>query len=179
METNQTSLNDLVSSSALSGMPGVFGHDPARMGTRLNESDLMFLYKAAHAGAAEVALGELAQSHATRPEVQQFAEQMVREHRKNNEALQRLARDKGVELELAPDTEDGQLLDRLRHLDAAEFDDEYLQHAGVYAHSVVERLFNQEASNGTDADLRRFAEQTLPVIRHHLDMAQQLTHPSA
>lgn len=175
MDQNPTTLNQLVSSAALGGMPGVFGHDAARVGVHLSDADLMFLYKAAAAGAAEVALGELAMSHAHNPQVQQLAEQMVREHRKNNNALQRIARDKGVELELAPDADDAQLLERLRHLDAEEFDEEYLEQAGVYAHGVVERLFDQEVHNGSDADIRRFAEQTLPVIRHHLDKAQQLS----
>jgi putative membrane protein len=38
----------------------------------------------------------------------------------------------------------------------------------------VVQLFKDEAQNGTDPDVKALAQQLLPTLEHHLEMAQRL-----
>ena len=45
---------------------------------------------------------------------------------------------------------------------------------GVDAHKDTVKLFEKAAKNLDDPELRTFAAATLPSLKHHLTMAQQL-----
>jgi predicted outer membrane protein len=62
---------------------------------------------------------------------------------------------------------------RLNGLSDSSFDQAYV--AGqVLDHARTIALFELEAKNGQDADLRAFAERMLPTLREHYQMARQL-----
>jgi putative membrane protein len=44
----------------------------------------------------------------------------------------------------------------------------------VQDHTAVVAAFQDEITNGTDADVKAFAQKHLPAIQHHLEMARQL-----
>jgi len=44
----------------------------------------------------------------------------------------------------------------------------------VKDHEEDVRLFNTQAKEGTDAELRSFAVKTLPTLEEHLNMARNL-----
>ena len=48
----------------------------------------------------------------------------------------------------------------------AEFDSAYI-HAQVAGHEKMQELLKQAAKNSKDADLKAFAEKTLPTVEKH------------
>lgn len=44
----------------------------------------------------------------------------------------------------------------------------------VKAHEDTVALFKKEAASSDNAELKAFAQQTLPTLEHHLDMAKKL-----
>lgn len=97
---------------------------------------------------------------------------MVDDHGKTNDQLRRLGAQKGVPVQAArivdPD------VDALRSKSGREFDTAYVAVAGPDAHREAIRLFDAEARNGHDPDLRAFAGRTLPTLEHHLAAAQKV-----
>jgi putative membrane protein len=137
-------------------------------------SDKYFLKSAAQSGAYEIEGSQLALNKAKSAEVKAFAKHMVEDHSKAAAELKALAGKKGVELPAKPS-----LLQRtsLKFLDThkgASFDDSYAENVGVDAHESAVELFTEAADDADDADVKKFAQQTLPTLQKHLEMAKAL-----
>jgi putative membrane protein len=147
---------------------------PAQAGEQqqLAQEDMEFARKAAEGGLKEVRLGELAQQQAESEEVQQFGQRMVEDHGQANEQLKQIAEQKGIELpqELPDDAQ--QLHDELQEKSGAEFDQAYMDEM-VSDHEEDVETFEDYVESAQDPDLRNFAEQTLPTLREHLELARQ------
>ncbi|MGZ2749499.1 DUF4142 domain-containing protein [Burkholderia stagnalis] len=148
------------------------GADDTRDATRARGMDADFVDKADLAGKSEVEASRLALERSASRDVRAFAQQMIDDHGKANERLRQLAARDGAPEQTArridPDVE------ALRDKRGRDFDAAYVAAAGPDAHHNAVRLFEDEARDGHDADLRAFAKATLPTLRHHLTMAQAL-----
>jgi putative membrane protein len=58
--------------------------------------------------------------------------------------------------------------------DKSKFDERYAKQFGIAAHKDTIRLFEKAASKAKDAEVKAWAAQTLPSLKHHLEMAQAL-----
>ena len=136
--------------------------------------DKKFVEEAAGGGMLEVQASQLALQRATDPEVKQFAAQMVKDHEKVNEQLKTLV----APMKAPPPAELPMMMRRklnsLSKEQGARFDDEYVDKIGVDAHKDTVKLFEKAAKDLDDPELRTFAAATLPSLKHHLTMAQQL-----
>ena len=65
------------------------------------------------------------------------------------------------------------LLDSLRGAKAEDFDHRYISQQ-IAAHKAADVLFRGYAKDGDLGALKRFASETDPDIKHHLDMAEKL-----
>jgi putative membrane protein len=139
----------------------------------LAPQDLEFAQEAAIGGLMEVTLGELALQQAKNEEVMQFGQLMVQDHGQANEKLMTIAEQKGIQLpqELPEDAQ--QKYEELQQLSDAAFDQAYVDEM-VKDHEEDVELFEQQAQSGEDADLRAFAEETLPTLREHLELAKEV-----
>jgi putative membrane protein len=139
---------------------------------QLAEVDLDFAKEAAQGGLLEVRLGELAEQQAKSQEVQDFGRRMGEDHGQANQRLMQIAEQKGIELPQSM-SEDGQeTYDDLRQYMAAEFDEAYMDEmVSDHEHDVA--AFEDYVENAQDPDLRSFAEETLPTLKEHLELAQQ------
>src|SRR4028119_935998 len=63
--------------------------------------------------------------------------------------------------------------DQLSKATGAQFDRLYMSHM-VKAHEKDVKEFEKQAQKGDDAALRAFAEQNLPILRQHLELARTL-----
>ena len=140
----------------------------------LSAQDKRFMTKAAQAGHAEIATGKLAASKSLNDDIKEFGQQMVDDHSKTNDELGLLARTKGFALPSEPDAAHKQLAKRLEGLKDAEFDRLYLSEAGFNDHRAAMNLFTSQAKLGKDKEIKAFAEKTLPTIKHHHQMAEDL-----
>jgi putative membrane protein len=162
----------LMTAPALAQIQDVPEQQLAQAGQELAEVDMEFATDAAQGGLKEVQLGELAQQQAESVEVQQFGQRMVDDHGMANEQLIQIAQQKGIELpqELAGDAQ--QLYEELQQKSGQEFDQAYMDEM-VSDHEEDVETFQEYAESGQDPDLTSFAEQTLPVLQEHLELAQQ------
>lgn len=62
----------------------------------------------------------------------------------------------------------------LRKLDSEQFAVQYVRDFGVAVLNEMNRAFRDEVEHGRDADLRQFAEGTLPMLDGHLQQGLKL-----
>jgi putative membrane protein len=136
-------------------------------------SDQQFIMTAAKDGLAETAMGHLAVQQSAGPAVKQFAQQMILDHTKANDELLTLALQQKIEPPKAMSDASQIEYDKLTTLKGAAFDQEYMR-TMVNAHRRAVDLFQKEAQNGNDKPVQDWANKTLPMLQHHLQMAQQI-----
>jgi putative membrane protein len=142
--------------------------------TGLAAADRDFIHKAAQGGMMEVAAGKLATQRAMDPAVKSFGQKMVSDHSAANDMLKSLAAAKNVPLPESVSEEEHTALGKLEGLNGTEFDKTYSQMM-VKDHVTDISDFEKEAKNSQDPEVKAFAEETLPTLRHHLMMANQLS----
>jgi putative membrane protein len=168
-----------VPASAQFGNPG--GLDPAtRESTpgvpvpgQTNVPDRLFTTLAAQGGMAEVELGKLAQQRSRNEAVTVFAQQMIDDHGKSNAQLMGLAKQAGLPLPTELALDQLEVRERLSALNQGQFESEYMR-VQVTDHQKTVQLLLWVIASGENADLQRFASDTLPGVLHHLQLAQGL-----
>ena len=108
----------------------------------------------------EVAMGNLAEQKARSEDVKSFGKRMVTDHSEANDELKSIASQKGVELP-------GKEPDIKWTSDKAYMDTMVKDHEKDLAE------FNEEASNATDPNVKKFADDTAKMIEEHLDLAKE------
>ena len=136
-------------------------------------ADRSFAVKAAQSGMAEVQEGRLASQRAASAQVRQFGQRMVTDHTQANQDLQQIAQQENFDLPAQPSATQTAEDRRLSGMTGSGFDHAYIQQAvSDHRHAVAD--FRREAQSGHDPALKGFAQKYLPVIQHHLQMAQSL-----
>lgn len=135
--------------------------------------DQTFVQKAAAGGLAEVQLGQTAQSQGASEAVRQFGQRMVQDHSTANEKLTDVAQQAELAVPLTLDAKHQQMAEELSAETGAAFDRMYAA-SMVKDHRDTIALFEQAASDADDPALRQFAQKTLPTLREHLQLAQQM-----
>ncbi|HEY1234155.1 MAG TPA: DUF4142 domain-containing protein [Candidatus Binatia bacterium] len=139
--------------------------------SKLSGADSGFIKEAAQGGMMEVELGKVAQDKASNEKVKDFGKRMEQDHSKANDELKKIASDKGVQLPSDLDKKHKSKMDKLTKLSGAEFDRQYMRDM-VSDHKDDIKKFQNEADKGKDADLKKFASQTLPTLKEHLQLAE-------
>ena len=93
---------------------------------------------------------------------------------KANKELLKVADKKRLTAAKGMDSEHERLFRKLSGMSGAEFDREYMT-GQVKDHKEAVALFEKQANNGKDEDLKKLAKETLPKLKEHLKMAQE-TH---
>ena len=135
--------------------------------------DTMFMRHAAAANLAEIQAGRIALDKTSSAQVKQLAQRIVDDHTKANDQLTSIAQRKQVTLPSAPMPMQKQEADHLKTLSGASFDEAYAK-AMVKDHREAIKMFGMESQNGTNPDLKQFAGTTLPALKEHLQMAEQI-----
>jgi putative membrane protein len=133
--------------------------------------------KASAGGLAEVNLSMLAEKQASNPEVQKFAQRMVRDHSKANKQLNRIADQQRLRVAQTMDAPHQALADKLSAMQGAAFDHSYVNHM-LKDHEEAVKLFENEGKNGQNEALRNFASETLPTLKEHLQLVRKLAGAS-
>jgi putative membrane protein len=107
-------------------------------------------------------------------DVKRFGHHMMEDHAKWNEDLAELARKKGIAIPSQPDEAQKKALAELAKLSGADFDKKY-SGMMVADHAKAVALFEDKAKKAKDADIRAWAEKTVPKLQEHLKMARDLS----
>lgn len=137
------------------------------------EDDTEFAVAAADGGMLEVQLAQLALTKATSPKVKEFAQSMVDDHSKANEELKGLAQTKNITLPSALSEEKQKDYNDLAEKSGADFDKAYSDYM-VKDHKDDVDKFKKAAENAKDADIKMWAANKVPVLEHHLSMAESM-----
>jgi putative membrane protein len=135
--------------------------------------DYNFAVEAASGSRMEVQLGQYAAQNAASAAVKQFGQMMVTDHSKADSMLTEIARVKGLVIPSAPGDAHQKHIDELTKKKGADFDKAYMSMM-VDDHEADIRKFEDEVKNGKNEDIKAFANQTLPVLRKHLDAAKKI-----
>jgi putative membrane protein len=138
-----------------------------------SSEDKKFVEKATIGGLFEVKSSELAQQKAQSDQVKQFAQMMVTDHGKANQELQQKARQKSIAQPGDLDEKHAGILKKLESASGAEFDKEFSK-AQLSAHREAVLLFEKASKECKDPDLKAWAGQTLPTLKHHLQEVEKL-----
>ena len=141
--------------------------------------DEAFALFAASSGSAEVEAARLVLKTTRSADVRGYAEHIAREHTKSAAELRRIVAPRGLVL---PPTPTGRHLDMVTKLSGVrpqDMDEAFLQRFGIDAHKEAIALFERHVTDGRDAALKRYAEQTLITLREHLGAAQKLLHAAS
>jgi putative membrane protein len=136
-----------------------------------SEGDRRFVEQAAASGRAEVEIAQHTKDKAASAEVKRVAEHLHKDHSQANQELMRIAASKGMTLPAGLAEEKRAEVDKLRSLSGAELDRTVLDKL-AQSHRESIKLFERQAADGADADLKAFAAKTLPTLREHLKMVE-------
>ena len=142
-----------------------------------SSSDVSFAKKAAQGGMAEVAMGNLAESHAQSADAKAFGQRMVQDHSAANDKLKAAAEEEHIQLPTEPSAKDQQTINRLSKLQGEAFDKAYAQ-TMVMDHKKDIGEFKKEA-RAASSPVQNFAKATLPTLQEHLQMAEKLPGEAA
>jgi putative membrane protein len=171
-ETATTGTSSTTDTSYSAGATGETGMTGAT-GMTLNDKDKDFVTSAGKGGKAEVELAQDALNHATNADVKSFAQKLVDDHTKANGELEQFATSHGVTIPTEVESKAKEVKERLMKLTGKSFDQAFVKQM-VDDHTNVIKAFEDESKNGTDADLKAWVDKTLPALRDHLKMAQDL-----
>jgi len=139
-----------------------------------NAADTHFIAVAAGAGMYEVEAARMALTRAGNPQVRSFAQMLLDQHTAANRELMAMVGGKGHKVAPGMPPELQAKLDTLKGTSAANFDHEFIRTTGVADHMATIAEFEKSRSSVGDRDLRAFIDKTLPVLRTHLQQAQDL-----
>jgi putative membrane protein len=139
----------------------------------LAAGDAAFITAATQGGLAEIAEAQIAQKNSRSPAIQNFAQTMITDHTQANNQLAQIAAKKGVTPPASPSDAQTQEATALSAEHGPKFNRDYIADQ-IADHKEVLAAFQQEATSGTDPDLKAFAEQTEPTIQHHIEMADEI-----
>ena len=131
-----------------------------------------FITEAIQGNLAEIAVGKLAQQKGQSDGVRSFGAQLVSDHTAANDKAMSVAQSMGVSPPNEPNKKQKAVYDRLSKLSGDNFDREFAK-AMVDDHKNDIREFEKEAKKKNDP-AAEFANQSLPTLRKHLEMAQSL-----
>jgi putative membrane protein len=134
-----------------------------------------FVEKVAMSDMYEVEAGKIANQKGQSPLVKGFGQLMVDAHSGTTEGLKGIVQTQKINVDFPTkfDSKHQKLIDELNSASNEEFDRSYAKQQ-VDAHDEAASLFEKYAKEGDNAELKNFAQKTLPVIQQHLAEAKKL-----
>ena len=110
-------------------------------------------------------MGQMAVQQGQSDTVKKLGQTIVSDHSKANQELMKVA----AKNRIAPDTR--HKMDKMSKKDMANFDQAWLAMM-VKDHQRDIALYQRQAQQGSDPELKAFAKKTLPVLQKHLKLVQ-------
>ena len=140
----------------------------------ISPSTADFVKEVALSDMFEIQSSQIAQERGNAQE-KTFAATMIKDHEKTSSELKSVVSggDLKAELPTALDNSHLSKIDKLKSLNGADFSSRY-DSDQVSGHKDAVSLFERYAKGGDNPKLKEWADKTLPALRHHLEMAQDL-----
>jgi len=132
--------------------------------SNLSASDKRFVKKAYRGGITEVAYAKMAKEKAKDDATKNVADRMIADHTKANDRLMEIAKEENLDL--------SKIEAKTNATPGENFDKEYLTML-KHNHEKTIAMFEKEATDTgakEDSDVVKFAKETLPTLKEHLQM---------
>lgn len=136
-------------------------------------SDSDFAVNVADRNMLEIELGKISLTHSSNQEIKDFGQMMINDYTKVNNELKALAKQKDIVLPASPGHRNVKRINNLKDRTGDDFDKHYLN-LMISSHRNTINLFESASNNATDADIKAFADNTLPILKKHLADAKAL-----
>jgi putative membrane protein len=144
----------------------------AAIPSTVSKADQDFAVNAANAGMTEIEAGHLAEQQGMAKDVKAYGAMMVKDHTEAADKLKAICAQKNITLPTSISSDMQKNIDDLKAKSGKDFDKAYIDMM-VSDHKKVISAFEDESKNGSDADIRAFADSTLHTLHHHLDAAEK------
>ena len=151
---------------------GTAEHTTPTVPASVSKDDASFAVNAAGGGMMEVQLGQLAEQRGTRQDVKDFGAMMAKDHSMGGNKLKAIAASKNLTLPDSLSQDMQKEMADLQNKNGKDFDKAYISMM-VDDHKKDIKEFENEAKNGSDADIRGFADSSLHMLHMHLDAAEK------
>ncbi len=131
-----------------------------------SNADKTFVAKVSQGGMYEVEASKVAEQKAVTQDVKDVADTEVHDHELVNRKLKKIATASGIEVAGQLNTTFQQRLERLKSVSGAQFDADYISDMQAI-HAKDEKLFAEEAVEGSGA-FRQFAAETDLIVKRHI-----------
>jgi putative membrane protein len=136
------------------------------------ETSKQFLQNAIQGDNAEIMLGRMAEMKGSSPSVQEFGTTLFDDHSKAKAQTSQVAEQLGMKIPDKPMAQALEERDRLSRLNGEQFDREFVRfQVADHRHDIGE--FRKEAAAHM-GKVSKLAQQQLPTLQKHLDMAVAL-----
>lgn len=104
-----------------------------------------------------------------------FAEKMITDHTNTTDAIKLMVQSGKVKADIPAslDSSHQSKVDKLKGLDGADFEKQFRSDQ-ISGHKNAVDLYKRYANGGDNADLKAFAQKTLPTLEQHQKMAEDL-----
>lgn len=155
------------------GLAGALLATAAVAQTKQADKDSQKFIKAAIQGdIAEIDVGKLAQEKGQSDAVKQYGAMLVKDHSEHKAKAEEVASQLGVTAPTGSSLGEKATYTKLKLLSGASFDKSFAK-SMVSDHQGDIKNYKKEAAKNDAAG--KLAKETLPVLRHHLEVAEQLT----
>jgi putative membrane protein len=172
-------MKPLVLAAALTALALTASAQTAAQNKAPDNATQQFVTKVAISDLFEVQSSMLALEKSNNNEIKKFAQKMVDDHTKTTNEMKPIAqRIDSIKMPSELDAAHKSKLDQLRSASGGQFDQRYRTQQ-IEGHQAAVKLFEDYANSGDNAELKSWAQKTLPDLRHHLQQAQALPQAQA
>lgn len=138
-----------------------------KTGIAVVADDAKFAVDAANGGMTEIELSKVAAERTSNAKIKDFANMMVMDHGKAGAELMAVAKIKNITLPDSLNADSKKAVAGLSKKSKSDFDKAYVDKM-VADHKATVDMFESASKSLKDADLKAFADKTLPTIKGHL-----------
>jgi putative membrane protein len=151
---------------------GTTDHVTPTVPASVSKDDASFAVAAAAGGMEEVKFGQLAVQQGSAQDVKDFGAMMVKDHSMGGDKLKTIAASKNLTLPDSLSADAQKDYSNLQAKTGKDFDKAYISMM-VDDHKKDIKDFESESKNGSDADIRGFADSSLHMLHMHLAAAEK------
>jgi putative membrane protein len=140
----------------------------------LNAVDRQFAMKAAQSDMTEIQTSQLALKRSQNPQILSYARDMIQAHTDSTNKLKPIVARLGLAMPKTLGAENQALVNSLNGLSGAKFDRAYMD-GQTRGHAKTQATYQTQLQRGQNSQLKAFANEILPVVSMHLQMARNLT----
>jgi putative membrane protein len=164
----------LLWSAAASAQTVQMQRDSGKM-TQASQTTQTYVEKAVIGDMFEIQSSDVALKQATSPDVKAFAERMIKDHTTSSSALKAGIQSANIQVKIPEslDSAHQAKLADLRKTTRKDFDQAYMRQQ-IDAHKEALQLHRQYAESGDNPVLKKTAHNTMTIVEHHLQEAQNI-----